>query len=180
MLCAWRTATHAELQEALTRLRYEGKVTFRDNVRNALLVLRRLQGDAIDHTALQERVIFPFVARRMPRLGPLTTLFCHEHTDLRKAMVRLASDLHRVRMTDDTHGRSSLVARLYDEGSELALSLRLHDEGEREALLEKAWSQFKPAEKKEFLDRVGGWLIIKKNSAGSVAVGTAHPAPRIR
>lgn len=180
MLCAWRTATHTELQEALTRLRYEGKVTFRDNVRNARRVLHRLQGDAVDHAALQERVIFPFVARRMPRLGPLTTLFCHEHADLRRTMRRLTAVLRRVERSRDTRRRSSLVARLFEEGSELALSLRLHDEGEREALLERAWAQFKPAEKKEFLDRVGGWLIIKKNSTGSVAVGTARPAPRIR
>lgn len=179
-MCAWRTATHTELQEALTRLRYEGKVTFRDNVRNTLRVLRRLHGDTVDHAALQERVIFPFVARRMPQLGPLTTLFYHEHADLRRAMIRLTGILRRIETARDARGRSLLVARLFEEGSELALSLRLHDEGEREALLERAWAQFKPTEKKEFLDRIGNWRILRKNSAGPVAAGTSLRSPGIR
>lgn len=164
-MSAWGGGSDAELERALTRLRYEGKVSFRRNVHDTLNVLRRLDGHAHEHTELQERVIFPYVTRRMPRLGPLTRLFSHEHQDLRRGIRHLRRALRGLESRGSTAARGQRIARLFQEGSELALAMRLHEEGERAAFLQRAWDHFRPDEKKEFLDRVGSWLIIKKHAA---------------
>ena len=109
--------------------------------------------EVVRHMKTEEKELFPFLQRHIPRLESVICLLSAEHEDFRrgfKTFKRLFLKLYRnpkstLRAMDNARG----------EGMRLAFLLKGHLWAEGEILHKTAWRELRPAEKR----RLNGVLV---------------------
>ncbi len=132
-----------KLYSALTQLRYEGRLQERRNIRRVEQSVRILYGSLKKHISVQERVIFPFFERHIPRYELAIQLLKAEHQDIRRCcevLQKSASGIKAAPRTPD-------CGRIYNQGIYLTALLRHHFEFENQSVLTPAAQGLTKAEK---------------------------------
>lgn len=111
-------------EEALTRLRFEGKLRQPSNAREVMQFVDGFSKHVALHAKTEERVLFPFIQERIPRLEPLVSMLALEHQDFRRALRRLNSLLERIIENPETAGAA--IDPVFREGTLLIFLLNAH------------------------------------------------------
>src|SRR3989338_4066747 len=82
-----------QLEDVLTRLRYEGRMSFGRNVKELGALLHFLNEDLKNHVTQEERVLFPYVESHIPKLEPVINLLRSEHQEFKKNLKTFESRL---------------------------------------------------------------------------------------
>ena len=134
-----------QLDDALSKLCYEGKVQFGRNLNEVQGVLGRLEGDLDQLMNYEENFLFPFLVTHIPRLEPLITLLISEHEDFRKILESLKQSLRRLSRQDEG-GRIDRT-KIKEEGAYLICLLRSHLWVENDKIYRAAHEELKAAER---------------------------------
>ncbi|OGW90861.1 MAG: hypothetical protein A3D28_06070 [Omnitrophica bacterium RIFCSPHIGHO2_02_FULL_63_14] len=144
--------------DVLKRLRYEGKASLGRNVRDANELVGYFERTLLGHMKEEERVLFPFMRKRIPRLEPLICLLLSEHDDLRQKLRRLRSTLKSCGRASTPRAVGLLDAVCHD-GTFLICLLHSHMSVETGTLYKAADRTLRPFEKEMLLRRIGEYAV---------------------
>ena len=136
------------LYEALRKLRYEGKAQRGKNTREIVGMISRFNHEMAEHLEEEEKILFPFLERHLPRLQSLIYLLLSEHEDFRNSLDRMRSSLHLLKAGADA---SVTAHQLYQRGIYFICLLRSHMWVESQNLYKTADRELKPGEKRELI-----------------------------
>lgn len=139
------------LHDAVNNLRYEGKVQLTKNLKILERVTKFLTDDLIPHIHLDEKVIFPYLEKHVPKLNPMLGFLRGEHCEFKesfKAFEKLFSQFKNKKT--DSH-RRVLIEKLRDKGTYLFCLLRNHIQAENESVYRVMDEQLHKDEKQELL-----------------------------
>lgn len=143
-------------EDILTNFRYEGKVSLGRNVRRANAVLDFFSKHLLLHFDTEERALFPFVAKHIPKLDPVVALFRSEHRDFKTGMQNFERSLHEMILEKTGTGRAPLIDKIYEQGTYLIYLLRNHIRAEAESIYKEAQRGLKSSEKIELMKQIRG------------------------
>jgi len=155
----------AALYSAFERLRHGNGCRTRSAAVEAANAADSLKRHLLPDMQLEEHTLFPYIAKRVPRLEALLYYFRTEHEEFRTKLGRLcraAAALVKGGKADDV-----LIDGLYFEALYLASHLKTHIHNERNELYGVISREFKDHEKKAFCELAGvtGMSALKRGRA---------------
>ena len=122
---------HAEIlretnrfQALLTNLRYEGKPRFGVNIHQTRGILKFLKNEVTQQFRFEEKVLFPFLRRHIPKLEPAVRLLEAEHDEFQSQLKNFQKTFSR--FTKVGQCDSKVSEDLRETGTYLVYLLRHH------------------------------------------------------
>lgn len=140
----------------LQNMHSEGKASFQKNLRRVKEALYFFNGEVMEHMALEERTLFPYLETHVPKVSTAIRFLQAEHDDFRnnlKIFEFLVRELSRQK--DEDH-RSKTVERIRETGTYLSYLLRHHIEAEQRSVYQSVERELKAGEKSELKKRILG------------------------
>lgn len=142
--------------QTLAFLRFEGKVSFGKNIKQAKNDVARLGKRLSRHQRLQREVIFPFLAAHIPRHETIIRFLVTDHAEIlktRKKIQSLIDILSKRRKTD-----GGKYQEMQDTGIYWVCLLKQHLLMERTSIHKSISNELSVKEKKEMSREVQKWL----------------------
>ena len=141
-----------QFSEALTKLRYEGNQNFHENLRQIRALLGYFQKEAQHHMRLEERILFPFLEKHIPKLGPVIYMLLAEHEDFRSCLEELKDAFSRLKSAKAA--KVGLVDRISERGTYFVCFSRSHLWIESQSLYRIADKELRRDEKRQLIRRI--------------------------
>lgn len=143
-----------DFQEALLNLRFEGKGSLGKNLRRAQANLSFFREELLWHMRLEEKVLFPYLEKCLPKLESIICLLKLEHDSLRKTMDQIR-DLIKKLLTHPTRETAPVkIETLRETGIYWIYLLRSHVEVENESIYKTMSRSLRPNEKNELAKKI--------------------------
>jgi len=148
------------LNHSLTLLRYEGKLSRAQNVKIATREISLLTKTLKEHRSLQEKVIFPFLLRHIPKKEPVIGFLRSDHRMIREYKIKLKALLVKI----SKNANAVIEAgKIQETGIYLVSLLRHHIEMEKENIEKTIRAELDKDEKKDFERQINRWLKQHNN-----------------
>lgn len=115
-------------QTVLTNLRYEGKPCLGNNIRQTQAILAFLKNEVIQQFQFEEKILFPFLIRHIPKLESVVRLLESEHDEFQSQLKSFYKIFRKFSNTERPDGKSAEV--LHETGTYLVYLLRHHIKAE--------------------------------------------------
>ncbi len=146
-----------KLRDALTRLKYEGRIFERRNLAATQQAVKRLDVVFQHHKGLQEKVLFPFLGSHIPRQEPTFHFLVVEHNDIQKNRERLVQEVGKISQKPDALARS----RAYEQGIYFILLFEQHIDFERKSVRQTLCKELTDDEREMISRRFANWVKSK-------------------
>ena len=143
-----------EFREILVNLRYEGRHRLGKNLREAREALGFFTGKLARHIEVEEKVVFPFLQRYLPKLDPLILLLGSEHEEFKKNLRSFQFWLKEAGGGKNHLDHGRLLEKVRETGNYLTYLLQNHLQEESGILYRVAENELRPGEKRELVKRV--------------------------
>lgn len=147
-------AKAGHLQKILLHLQYEGKAARGKNLKQIDAVLRFFKHEVNGHMREEEKVIFPYLRRHVPRLEPLLSLLVSEHREFRRKIRILAFLGTRLAGPNLHFDGTRAIEKLKETGNYLVCLLKGHLQEESEILYRVADRELRVNEKERLVKKV--------------------------
>ena len=128
---------HKKLDNILTNFRYEGKSSLDKNVKQACEVLVFFRTVVCRHMEVEEKILFPFLEKHVPKLELPIATFRSEHNDFREILPYFQSLLRRVIIEQEhTWISRGIIDDIIDTGLYINYLLIQHLHTENETIYE--------------------------------------------
>ncbi len=117
-------------QTLLTNLRYEGKPRLGANIQQTRLILKFLESKVIPQFRFEEKSIFPFLRRHIPKLEAALRLLEAEHDEFQSHLKSFQKSFQRFVKTGQSDGKNSEA--LKETGTYMVYLLRHHLKAENQ------------------------------------------------
>lgn len=160
-------------QKELVHLCYEGKVAAEKNIQNIAQRLSRVKKCATVCFKMEESVLFPYVARHIPRLEPVLRHCGREHQDVVLQLSKMDRWIRIYRDQSSRLVREKLIRQIHDSGVWIVFLLRNHSDLEIRNILEVLKKELKPSEVKELEQEINSHLRSRRRCRLSLMKPTA-------
>lgn len=157
--------------EILTHFRYEGKVCRGKNLKAVRGAIQELTSKLRAHKTLQEKIIFPFLKKHIPRQEAVAHVLETEHEDIAVSQRSLKVSLSKLSKNSDDHAAAGAA---YQTGIYLVALLRHHLKFEKKILHQSLLKELLKQEKREVSTRIEGWLHNQKNNGEGAQRGRKY------
>jgi hemerythrin-like domain-containing protein len=123
-----------KLSDVLTNMRYEGKLSFGKNLKEANRLRIFFNRVMNHHAEMEEKILFPFLERHVPKMETVIRLLRSEHSDFEKTLKEFNALLRAMAGEKDSVKRSLLMEKLQEIGTYLIYLLRHHLHNENESV----------------------------------------------
>ncbi len=153
------------LHKALTRLRYEGKVSIGKNIKTASRVTKVLDQRARSHSNFQERILFPFLETHIPRYETRIHFLRSDHHEIKKYSQKLRNLLRSLskKFGKDHHIDSGAIQ---ETGVYLIGLLRHHIQLEEEGIHKALKKDLNRDELNAISKKIQKWVICHDGKKG--------------
>lgn len=165
--------------EVLRNLRYEGKQNFKKNVDELRVMLGLFQKQMLAHRCLEEKILFPYLGARIPRLEPLIGLLISEHKEFNITLKELKVSLTNLRINGQDSSRAA--DRIGKKGIYFICLSRNHLQAERQGLYKAADRQLRPGQKRALIGKIAEDMRgaqTRRRPRGGSFNSASKPAPR--
>jgi hemerythrin-like domain-containing protein len=138
----------------LQSMRYEGKASFQKNLKRMKAVLSFFSEEMMDHVALEEETIFPYLETHLPRFTPAIKFLLAEHEEFSSQVKIFKFLVRELASKKSEQVRMVTVERLKETGTYLAYLLRHHIEAEQRGIYDTIDKELHHSEKKELKARL--------------------------
>ena len=139
--------------EAITRLRYEGKVAFGKNMNEVGDLLDYFTEKIIPHMKVED-IIFSFLEIHIPKLEALIRLLQAEHKELKVNLEVLRYLFDELSEEKSEPKRTQLIEQLKDKATYFSYFVRNHVQAEEESIYRSIDQELHLEEKKELIRRI--------------------------
>lgn len=140
--------------ETLKHLRYEGKVSHGKNAKKALREIKELELIMHRHRKIQEKVIFPFLAVRLPKHESVIHFLLAEHGDMDRSAKKLHSLFQNLLKKPEQMKRNES----WETGIYFVCLLRHHLGLENKSIHKAIHKEFRQAERRAMEKKIKIWL----------------------
>ncbi|OGZ98737.1 MAG: hypothetical protein A3C07_04610 [Candidatus Sungbacteria bacterium RIFCSPHIGHO2_02_FULL_47_11] len=152
-----------QLEKALYSLQYESKISSSEHIKKAEEVMLFLKNKYTAHIKLDDRIIFPFLEKHVPRLTPILLYLKAERGEFQEELKVFEKTLLELKRDNKGALRYGIIERLKDKGIYLICLIRSHIQLEEQGVYESLTRGLKPAERSDLLAQ-----IIRYSSAVSL------------
>lgn len=138
-----------EFTIALQEFCYEGKVSHDKNLKKIQQHVAFFQDELLPHMALDEKVVFPFLEKHIPRLEPVLHFLKAEHIEFRESLSSFEKIFKTLSSGSAVQDRRS-IEQLRERGLYLICLIRNHIHSENESVYRVMNEDLKDKEKEEF------------------------------
>lgn len=145
---------HAEIfhqvnrfEKSLTYFHYEGKASVGKNLRQIKVLSAFFRRELFRHFIMEERALFPFLERYVPRLEPALCLFRAEHKDFRNQLKYFGGLFRKLKKKAGERSRAKLMEEIRGKGFYMVYFLRSHLQGEDSIVYCALKRDLRPAER---------------------------------
>lgn len=142
-----------QMDEALKKLRYEGKLNRGRNLSEIGELTDYFSQELNGHMREEEKVLFPFLRTHIPRLEPMVHLLSCEHDDFKESLGKIKKTLNRCKK--QSTASSLAIEQICQNGTYLVCLLRSHMWVESRSLYKAADKELRADEKKKLIARLG-------------------------
>ena len=118
--------------------------------------LRRFHEEMVQHAGLEERVLFPFIEKHIPRLETVTGFLRDEHDSLRNQLRAIQSTMKKLRAAKTAAARAVAIKAMSEASGHLFYRLMHHARTENELIHRILDRELHPYEKKALRDKMRG------------------------
>ena len=151
-----------DLEDAWSRIRYEGKLSWISNLNRIDLVLKYFHKEFMSHIKLEEDILFPYIQTHIPRLEYMMYSLCADHNDFRRDINLISAGLDEMRRTRTLQNRSAMVQQMNDTVIYLIHLLRHHIAVESKGIFDVITNELTTKEKRLLEKRI---LKVHKNGS---------------
>lgn len=141
-----------QLYEVLRKLRYEGKLKLGKNIAEINEIVDYFKQELDGHMRDEEKILFPFLQKHIPRLEPMIYLLLSEHEDFRNSIGNLKAALYRARAGASV--KPNLIDEIGSQGTYLICLLRSHMWAESHSLYKVADKELRLSEKRKLIKQI--------------------------
>lgn len=135
-----------QFDHALTDLRYEGKPRLGKNLKRLQETSDSLGQETQKYFKLEEKVLFPFFKRHIPKLEPVICLLELERKGLKDYLRNFQRTLKKASRKNTPAVKSRLMERLRERGVYMAYFLKNHILAESSVVFKKVCADLRPDE----------------------------------
>ena len=146
--------TTSALIEDLKNMHCEGKASFQKNLGRVKEALHFFNGEVMEHMALEERELFPYLETHVPRVSSAIRFLQAEHDDFRNNLKIFEFLVRELSRHKNDAERSKTVDRIRETGTYLSYLLRHHIEAEQRSVYHSLERDLKASEKSELKKRI--------------------------
>lgn len=147
------------LQNAVTHLRYEGRLFREKNVKAVKAHIKSLKLCLKSHCGLQEKVIFPYLLTHIPKHELSIHFLQTDHTQIAKGEMEVEGCIKKLSKPDSVQKDT----RVHEAGISLICLVRHHLEFEKRSIHKALRYELAPEEKREIRGRMLKWLKKRKS-----------------
>ena len=136
----------------LMDLRFGGKQDTSKSMAQLVRLVAYFKKEVVEHMREEEKILFPFLRKHIPRLEPMIWLLLSEHDDFRNALKDLSLSLSIFKKVGSDKAR--IIHQLNEQGIYLLCLLRGHMSVETQSLYRAADQELRPDEKKQLFDKI--------------------------
>jgi iron-sulfur cluster repair protein YtfE (RIC family) len=141
----------SRLNRSLQGLRFEGKAMAGKNTRILKLLFRELAGELSRDMRLEEKWLFPYLEKHVPKLKLMLHILEEEHENLRSSLESFEDLLDELARRKGGRGGFAVIERLRRKGIYLNYFLHNHMGAENDSVYRIMMSELTPREKAELL-----------------------------
>ncbi len=142
-----------QLYDALTNLRYEGKVAFGRNINKVEKMLGFFNDRLVPHMKVED-IIFSFLGTHIPRLEPVLRLLEVEHREIKTNLEVLEFLLKELSEEKLEPKRTQTIEKLRDKGIYFIYLLRNHIQVEDDSIFQTSAQELRAQEQKDLLKKI--------------------------
>ena len=143
-----------QLEQALYHLQYEGKVSSSRHIKKADDVMRFLKKTYTAHVDLDERVIFPFLEKHIPRLQSVLLYLRAERREFEDGITVFEKILQDLKKGNNGVIRHRIIDRLKDKGIYLICQMRSHIQLEEQSVYNSIQRELQAGEKNALIHNI--------------------------
>jgi hemerythrin-like domain-containing protein len=147
-----------ELDMTLNSLRHEGKYAWGQNLKKLSRILKYFDSDVARHMRVEEKVLFPFLRKHVPKLEFTLYLLKAEHADFEEKIKFLKKLIVRLKRKLSGHECRNTLNEACATGVYVIYLLRNHVEVESRNVTEMARDCLKRDENKMLGERLSNYL----------------------
>lgn len=121
-----------KLQESLAKMAYEGKASLGRNLKAASETAVFFQKELPPHLDAEEKVIYPYLRKHIPKLDSVIGILTKEHSEIRRTLKKFCTVLSG--MIQDERRQPARIQEVRDTGNYLLYVIRIHMKIEQESL----------------------------------------------
>jgi hypothetical protein len=142
-----------ELNESITNLQYEGKMSFAKNTRTIEKTTRFFKNKLYNHIELDEKVIFPYVQVHIPKLEPMLCFLRAERNEFKLSMENFELLFRQLKEEKNGLRQQKIIDQVKEKGMYVICLMRNHIQIEIESVYKPMDLQLHQEEKKELINR---------------------------
>lgn len=158
------------LSELLCLLRFEGKTSEGKNLRSAQSTFQSFEKELIEHMGLEDKVIFNYIEKHVPKFEAVIYLLRSEHKDIIRNLKNFKTVISRFK-TAKKSNRLKCLAEIQESGTYLIYLLKNHVQAECDSLYRAVDKYLKKDEKEQLKAMVFSWFNKKNTVRGRVFYG---------
>lgn len=147
------------LDGAIKNLQYEGKMFSRKNMREIQGVVNYLKKRLFEHIAIDEKVVFPFLEKHIPRLEPLLCFLRAERREFKLSLENFEALFQKLKDEQNGLRQHKIFEQLKEKGIYVTYLVRHHIQIEMESVYSMIDRQLQEDEKNELVKRCLGFQI---------------------
>jgi len=142
------------LYESIQSLHYEGKMSLQKNIRVIYGIVQHLKPILVNHTNLDEEVIFPFAGKHIPILEPMINFLKAERNEFNAQLESFEVLINEFNHGTDNSTNYMLLEKLCDKGTYLVCIVRNHMQAEIEGVYNVLDQRLNLFEKKALFEKI--------------------------
>ncbi len=147
-----------QLEDALYNLQYEGKLFSSSHIKKAEEAVRFLEKKYAAHIKLDERVVFPFLEKHIPRLDSVLLCLKAERREFQEGFKIFDEILSKLKKGNQDIIRHSIIERLKNKGIYLICLMRSHIQLEEQSVYENIQGRLHRDEKSALIKEIFHFL----------------------
>ena len=137
------------LEHVLRDLHFEGKPRFGRNLRETMETIEDLERPLARRFQIEEKKVFPFLRRHVPKLTPVLAMLEAERRGFRARIKNLKGSVRRLAKSTSSRERGRMTHKLREEGTYLLYFLKSHLDLEAATLYRVVSRDLRDDEKRE-------------------------------
>ncbi len=142
-----------ELNESINNLQYEGKVFVGKNIKAIEKTVSFLKKKLLQHIELDEKIIFPYVQKHIPKLDPMLSFLRAERNEFKLTLKDFESLFKQLKDEKNALKQQKIIDQMKEKGVYAICLMRNHIQIEIESVYKPIDRELHTNEKKELIKK---------------------------
>ena len=143
-----------QLEKALYNLQYEGKLFSPSHIKKAEEAVCFLKKKYTDHITLDERIIFPYLEKHIPKVHSVLLYLKAERREFQEGLKIFEKILLELKKDNKNILRHNIIERLKNKGIYLICLMRSHIQLEEQSVYQSIQQQLHKDEKNALIQKI--------------------------